>query len=46
MNTDESISDDCKSFNLKDLRKCGIKIGSRLCTKPQKKNKLVTRING
>jgi hypothetical protein len=40
------MSDDCKSFKRNDLRRCGIKIGSRLCTKPQKKNKLVTSING
>ena len=40
------MREDCKSFNRKDLRRCGINIGSKLCTKPQKKKRLVTSIKG
>ena len=46
MNTEKSTSEDCKKFKVNAFRRCGINIGSRLCTKPQKKNKLVTKIKG
>lgn len=42
MNTAESINEDCKVDKLNDFFKCGIKIGSRLCTKPHiKKSEVI-----
>jgi hypothetical protein len=46
MNIDESTNEDSSTVRLKTLRKCGIRIGSRLWTKPQKKNNDVTKISG
>ncbi|MNG41756.1 hypothetical protein D3C84_1311450 [compost metagenome] len=46
MKTEESIKEDSKSVRLNAFLKCGISIGSKLCTNPQKKNKLVTNIKG
>lgn len=44
--TAESTKVDWVVVSVKDLFKWGIKMGSRLCAKPQRKNKHETSING
>ncbi|MOA30231.1 hypothetical protein D3C78_1513010 [compost metagenome] len=46
INTAESTREACKVLRLNDLFKCGIRIGSRLCTKPHMKNSEVIMIKG
>jgi hypothetical protein len=46
MKTAESTKVACVVVNVKDFFKWGIKIGSKLCANPHKKNKQVINIKG
>jgi hypothetical protein len=46
MNTEESTKVACVVLSVKDFLRWGIKIGSKLCAKPHKKNKHVINIKG